>query len=176
MAYINTKTNQYPVSEQDIRNEFPNTSFPTPFQAPEGYAPVLNSPTPEVPNPVLQFAREITPTQDSLGNWMTTYEVVDMYSDYTDSEGVVHTKEEQEIAAVARDEDNKKTRNKDLAERLLKETDWTEGLSVRDVTKTPHLLNGDEIDDYRVSLRSIAVNPPVTVEEWPVRPNNQWSS
>lgn len=77
MAYINTQTMQYPVSEQDIRNEFPNTSFPFPFQPPEGYAPVLESPYPEF-EPITQGYREVTPTEDTLGNWMRTYEVYDL--------------------------------------------------------------------------------------------------
>lgn len=77
MAYINLDTQAYPVSEQDIRNQFPNTSFATPFQAPEGYAPVLESPTP-VYDTVNQGYREVAPTQDSLGNWMRTYEIYDL--------------------------------------------------------------------------------------------------
>ena len=169
MAYINTETMQYPVSEQDIRNEYPNTSFTVPFVAPEKYAPVLNSPTPTVDNPVIQFAREITPTQDSLGNWMQTFEVVDKYQDYTDSEGVVHTKAEQEAAAIAADEAEKKNVNKALAMNLLTDTDWTQ---MPDVT----LINKQEFTDYRTAVRSIALNPPVSVTEWPVKPEEVWTS
>lgn len=33
--YINKNTNQYPVTEADIRAEYVNTSFPVPFVAPE---------------------------------------------------------------------------------------------------------------------------------------------
>lgn len=77
MSYINTETMQYPVSEQDIRNEYPNTSFPVPFVAPEQFAPVLNSPTPTY-DPITQGYREVTPTEDTLGNWMRTYEVFDL--------------------------------------------------------------------------------------------------
>lgn len=77
MAYINIETQSYPVSEQEIRNTFPNTSFPTPFQAPEGYAPVLESPLPTY-DPITQGYREVTPTQDTLGNWVRTYEVYDL--------------------------------------------------------------------------------------------------
>ena len=77
MAYINTTNNQYPVSELDIRREFPNTSFPTPFSPPEGYAPVLESPIPTY-DAITQGNREVTPVQDKLGNWMRTYEVYDL--------------------------------------------------------------------------------------------------
>lgn len=174
MSYINTKTNQYPVSEQDIRNEFPNTSFAVPFQAPEGYAPVLNSPIPEVPNPVLQTVREVTPKKDELGNWMQQFEVVDIYSDYTDADGTVHTKAEQEAAAIARDEETKKAANKSRAEQLLKETDWVEVPSVSDTTRIPHLSNFEEFMAYRLALRVIAVTPPLVVTEWPVLPQENW--
>lgn len=174
MAYINTQTNQYPITESEIRAENPNTSFAIPFQAPEPYAPVLNSPTPVVPNPVLQFAREITPKQDELGNWMQQFEIVDIYSDYTDVEGVLHTKAEQEAAAIAKDEDAKKAANKAQAESLLKETDWVEVPSVSDVNRIPHLANYEEFMSYRMALRTIAVTPSVTVTEWPVLPTENW--
>lgn len=67
--------------------------------------------------------------------------------------------------------------NKAQAESLLQASDWTEYKSVRDVTKTPHLLNGDAFDNYRVALRGIAVNPPETeVTDWPVKPDEEWSN
>lgn len=67
--------------------------------------------------------------------------------------------------------------NKQQAELLLQETDWTESPSARNTEKTPHLVNGDAFDDYRVALRAIAVNPPETqVTDWPVEPDEQWST
>lgn len=177
MAYINTQTMQYPVSEQDIRNEFPNTSFTEPFQAPEGYAPVLNSPTPVVPNPVLQYAKEIAPAQDSLGNWMQQFEVVDIYSDYTDPDGVFHSKQEQEAEAIAKDEAQKKQQNKQQAEQLLQATDWTATVDIADPAYSdPYLSNQAEFLTYRSQVRKIAVNPPVTVNVWPTKPDEQWST
>lgn len=68
-----------------------------------------------------------------------------------------------------------KVLNKQKAELLLQQTDWTENTSVRNTAKMPHLVNSDEFDDYRVALRSIAVNPPVTVTEWPTKPEEIWS-
>lgn len=178
MAYINTKTNQYPVSEQDIRNEFPNISFPTPFAA-EGYEVVFPAPAPTVDNPVLQIAREIAPVivenAEKDRQWyQQAWEIIDIYSDYTDADGTVHTKAEQEAAAIARDEQTKKDANKQQAMRLLKETDWVEVPSVSDTTKIPHLGNYTEFMDYRLALRLIAVNPPVVVEKLPVLPEEIW--
>jgi len=71
--------------------------------------------------------------------------------------------------------DQIKAQNKIHAESLLQATDWTENPSARNTEKTPHLVNCDEFDDYRVALRAIAVNPPVTVTEWPVKPDKVWS-
>lgn len=73
--------------------------------------------------------------------------------------------------------DQIKAKNKTQAESLLQATDWTENASVRNTAKTPHLVNGDEFDDYRVALRVIAVNPPDTeITNWPVKPDEQWST
>ena len=70
-----------------------------------------------------------------------------------------------------------KSANKAQAEKLLQESDWTENPSARNTAKTPHLVNGDAFDDYRVALRAIAVNPPETeITDWPVKPNEQWST
>jgi len=172
--YINTDTMAYPMMESQIRAEYPNTSFPKPFIAPAPYAPVLNSPQPTVPNPVLQFAREIAPAKDG-DNWMQQFEVVDIYYDYTDDEGVFHSKAEQEAEATARDDADKKAANKKQAEQLLQATDWVEIPSVSDTANNPHLANYADFITYRLALRSIAVNPPITVTEWPTKPEENWS-
>jgi len=54
MSYINTATGEYPLSANDVRAEFPNTSFPgdaAGFEvaiARSGYLPVQPVPAPEV--------------------------------------------------------------------------------------------------------------------------------
>lgn len=74
-------------------------------------------------------------------------------------------------------ETNYEQQNKLKSEQLLQESDWVEYKSVRDTTRTPHLINGDAWDDYRVALRGIAVNPPATeVTDWPVKPDEEWSN
>ena len=77
MSYINTTTNQYPVSERDIRDAFPNTSFSEPFSAPEGYAWVFPAPQPTF-NPITQTVREIAPVLTVKGTWEQQWEVVDL--------------------------------------------------------------------------------------------------
>lgn len=156
MAYINTETMQYPVSEHDIRNEYPNTSFTIPFVAPEKYAPVLNSPTPTF-DAMTQGYREVAPALDTLGNWMQQYEVYEL-----------------DPEQIAYNEEQAKQRNKTQAESLLKESDWSDKPSVVDTSKALHLVNAAEWDTYRDALRMIAVVPTVTVE-WPTKPEELWS-
>lgn len=98
--YINTSTLQYPISERDIRNAFPNTSFSNPFKAPEEYQVVFPIPQP-VFNPVVQTIREIAPVLTDKGTYEQQWEVISKFQEYTDEQGVVHTVQEQEDAALA---------------------------------------------------------------------------
>ena len=65
--------------------------------------------------------------------------------------------------------------NKTTAKELLTESDWTEIPSVLDPNVIPHLVNKEAWVTYRSALRSIAVNPPVEVVQWPTKPEEQWS-
>ena len=76
MAYINTTTNEYPISEQDIRNLFFNTSFPTVFSPPEDYAYVFPTPIPDY-NPITQYYIGKSPILTSKGIWAEQWEIVD---------------------------------------------------------------------------------------------------
>ena len=156
MAYINTETLAYPVSEQDIRNAYQNTSFPAPFQPPEPYAPVLESPVPEC-NPMTQGVLEITPAKDIIGNWMRQYEV--------------YALDPEQIAA---NEQAARQSNKQNAEQLLQQTDWTQQPDVDSPDNPPWLANKADFTAYRAQLRAIAVNPPVAVDPWPTKPEEVW--
>lgn len=51
MSYAKVENNvvtEYPVFYGDILRRFPNTSFPIPFEAPDGYEPVISTPQPSV--------------------------------------------------------------------------------------------------------------------------------
>jgi hypothetical protein len=74
--YINTQTGAYPLSETQIKAEFPNTSFPSPFTAPPPYAWVFPSPAP-THDPITQGVRQIAPTQVN-GKWQQAWEVYDL--------------------------------------------------------------------------------------------------
>lgn len=100
--YINTLTNEYPLTERDIRNANPNTSFPVPFIAPAEYAWVFPTPQPEY-DQVIRSVREIAPVLSAKGEYEQRWEIVPKFVEYTDDEGVTHTVAEQEAAAIAVD-------------------------------------------------------------------------
>jgi hypothetical protein len=102
--YINTSTSAYPVSESEIRAAFPNTSFASPFQPPQGYAVVFPTPQPAY-DPVIRVVREAPPQYVAAKKvWEQRWAVVPRFVEYTDAQGVVHTVAEQEAAAVAADQ------------------------------------------------------------------------
>ena len=83
-------------TEREVRAEYKNTSFPKPFDGTKvGYVYVLPTAKPETTE--LQIAvRDGVEVID--GNTVQKWKVEDMFSDYTDEEGVLHTKLEQEEA------------------------------------------------------------------------------
>ena len=155
--YINTQTLQYPLTVDQIKAAQPNTSFPDNYAPSAPYAPVLNSPQPSY-NAMTQYCREIAPALVGQ-NWMQQWEVVDL-----------------DPEQIAYNENQAKAANKQQAASLLTATDWVEIPSVSDPANTPHLINYQAFMSYRLALRTIAVNPPVTVTVWPVKPEENWSS
>ena len=75
MNYINTTTGEYPVSEAQIRLAYPNTSFPTTFQAPEEYAVVFQAPQPTF-DALTQSVRETPPVLTDKGHYEQVWEVI----------------------------------------------------------------------------------------------------
>lgn len=157
-VYINTQTMAYPVTQQQIQQEYPNTSFPTPFVPPEGYAPVLETPQPTY-NPITQIVQQTTPIETE-GQWYQVWTVVDL-----DPEQIEYN------------ENQAKQNNKAQASQLLTATDWTTIPDVSDpAVSNPYLVNSAEFAAYRSQVRAIAVNPPVTVTVWPTKPDEVWST
>ncbi len=65
--------------------------------------------------------------------------------------------------------------NANMASALLFATDWVENPTVRDTSLTPHLVNPNEFDAYRLQLRAIAVYPAEGELNWPVKPSPVWA-
>lgn len=98
--YIRLLDQQYPIAEYDIRLAHPNVSFPVPFAPTEDYAVVFPAPQPAF-DPVIRMVREIAPVMTAKGTWEQRWEIVPRFTEYTDADGVLHTVEEQEAAAIA---------------------------------------------------------------------------
>lgn len=75
--YINTKTNQYPLTERAIMDENPFYSNTVPFIPPEGYAWVFPTPIPEH-DTMTHGVREIPPILTDKGKYETQWEVYEL--------------------------------------------------------------------------------------------------
>lgn len=150
--YINKTTKQYPVTEQDIRNQNPNTSFSIPFIAPEEYALVFDTPKPEH-NVVIQIAREIAPVLTKKGTYEQKWEIVSKFVEYTDEAGVVHTVADQEAAAIAADQEAKDAAAREEAKRKREEA----VANIKVTTSNGNTFDGDEASQGRMSRAIIGL-------------------
>jgi hypothetical protein len=155
-------------SQGQLRKENPNMSMPKVWNTNVFDAlnvdPVLRSPKPTEGIGAYQSVRRNGVTQDANGNWVQAWEIVDMFSDYTDDEGVTHTKAEQEAEYQARLDSDAATRNRAERDRLIGETDWQ---ALSDVTMSA------EMAAYRQALRDITAHanwPHLNDEDWPTKP------
>lgn len=89
--YLNTQTGAYPVSQLEIRREFPNTSFPVPFAPPAPYVVVLASPQPEY-NRITQGVRELAP-QEVSGQYFQVWEVYGLTPEEIAANEAAHIKQ-----------------------------------------------------------------------------------
>ena len=91
-------------TQGEVRKIHSNTSLPRVWDSNVcdalGIDPVLEAPKPEATGYTQAIRNGVV--QDANGNWVQAWTVVDMFSDYTDDEGVMHTKAEQEAAYQAR--------------------------------------------------------------------------
>ena len=67
--------------------------------------------------------------------------------------------------------------NKQTAIYLLQQTDWTQIPSVSDpALSNPYLANKNAFDIYRNSVRQYALNPVAGYIDWPVMPQEVWTT
>ena len=88
MSYLNTLSLEYPVTEPMIRLYYPNTSFPVPFVAPEGYALVFPSPQP-AHDAVTQHVRELAPVLTIKGHYEQQWEIVELFSTQAEKDAAI---------------------------------------------------------------------------------------
>lgn len=152
----------YPITNENFYQLYPGISFPFPLYPsavePFGYGMYEFS---QIPTPgTYEKVIEVDPIKNDQGIWMQTWEVVPM----TPEEVVVKNEELRQD-------------NKYYASGLLSATDWTTIPDVSDpALSDPYLLNANEFAAYRSNVRKIAVNPPIVVDVWPTKPEEQWSS
>lgn len=167
MAEYRDRTTGELKSQGELRRDNPNISLPKvwnefTFDA-LNVDPVLKSSKPTEAGQYQNVIRDGAEL-DSNGNWVEAWEVVDMFSDYTDEDGVLHTKAEQEAAYQADLDTSAANNNRERRDNLIAETDWH---ALSDVTMSA------EMTTYRQALRDITthVNWPHLVEtDWPVKP------
>jgi paraquat-inducible protein B len=125
----NGNVTSYPLSEGDIRNLFPNTSFPTNnFQTPDGFVLVEATATPSI-----NFNQKITEASPQLvdGKFQQVWNVVTL-----SSQELTQKTSEREITIRA-------IRNK-----LLMDSDWSQYKDIPESVSTPWAT-------YRQALRDI---------------------
>lgn len=114
MNYINTHTGEYPLSQYQIKERFPQTSFPAQFVPPEGYALVKSTAFP-VYDPITQAYRELPPI-DSGGEWLQQWQVYRLTPEEIDANQAAKAKTLQDSIVAAtqtRLDDFARTRNYD---------------------------------------------------------------
>jgi len=156
--FINTQTLAYPVTQEQIQAEYPNTSFPTPFVAPAPYEPVFDSPQPSY-DPATQYVQQIAPTLTD-GQYYQAWEILTLSPE----------QQAQYIAQL-------QAQTSATAQQLLSATDWTAIASVADpALSNPYLSNQAEFLTYRSQVRAIGVNPPTTQPVFPKQPTPVWQT
>jgi hypothetical protein len=150
----------------DYQSLFPNTSFPSTGPSNEfmveNSCMFVNTYKPYDPNtqklvPANPAYIEIDDPLKPL-NWVYTVEVAELTP--------------EEIAQI---NESKRQQNKAQATSLLQATDWTCTTFITDPEfSNPYLGNQPDFLAYRNEVRKIAVNPPIVVDVWPVKPDEVW--
>ena len=157
-------------SQGEIRKLNSNTSLPRVWDANVcsalGIDPVFITPKPEVTG-YTQAVRDGA-TQDAKGNWVQAWKVVDMFQDYTDEEGNLVTKTDQENDYQARLNSEAAASVRRQRDAKLAETDWM-------VIKSAEtgIALATEWAAYRQALRDITTHadfPNLEEADWPVAP------
>ena len=147
------------------RSANPNMSLPRVWKAATLDAlnldAVLAAPQPSTEQ--YETARRNSVVQDANNNWVTAWEVVDMFADTTE-DGVTTTKAEHEAAYQATLDAKTATANRTKRDTLLAETDW---MALSDVTMSV------DMPMYRQALRDITSHanwPNLSESDWPTKP------
>ena len=163
--YRHTETGEVKTQGQ-WRSHYKNVSLPRAWKQATldglNLEAVLEAPKPTVGQ--YEVAARNGVTQDANGNWVTAWEVRDMFADTTDEDGVTTTKAEHEAAYQAKLDDKAAEGVRTQRDGLLAETDW---MALSDVTMSA------EMATYRQALRDITDHanfPHLDEADWPTKP------
>jgi hypothetical protein len=155
------------LSQGEVRRLHWNTSFPAVWDSSVcefiGIDPVLQAPEPSNTDP-LKTIRLNGVVQDSLGNWVQNWEVVDLFADTT-VEGVTTTKAQHEESFMVRRNTERWTQVRSQRDSLLKDTDWLSIRAADTVTPMP-----TEWSTYRQALRDVTEQSDPFNIVWPTKP------
>jgi len=163
-------------TQGEVRRMHSNTSLPRVWGANVcaslGIDPVLITPKPETTG--YTTAVRDGATQDANGNWVQAWTVVDMFSDYTDEDGTLVTKTDQENDYQARLNSEAAASVRTQRDKLLAESDW---VTVKAVDQNAQDSLGIQVPqvwlDYRQALRDITAHanfPYLQDSDWPEAP------
>jgi len=161
--YRHTETGETK-SQGAWRSHYKNTSLPRTWTAAtlDGLKlePVFETPKPDA-GPYQSAVRSGV-EKDAKGNWVWGWAIRDMFLDYTDEAGVLHTKAEQEAAYQAGLDYKAAQGVRSQRDKLIADTDW---MALSDSTLTPAWA------EYRQALRDVTSQAgfPDAVD-WPVKP------
>jgi hypothetical protein len=155
------------VSQGELRRRHWNTSFPAVWNQDVfehiGIDPIFAAPQPTNTDP-LKTVHQNGVVQDSNGQWVDNYEIVDLFADTT-VEGVTTTKAQHEEAFMAARSATQWIAIRSDRDRRLNETDW---VSIRAAdTATPMSA---EWAAYRQALRDITTQSDPFNITWPTKP------
>jgi len=152
-----------PIQIADSSQLFPNTSFPRSGPSQE-WLDANNAALVAPPwsyDTDTEIEEPCDPYQDPTNKEVFTSTIRPMTQEELDQRKV-----EKEAA--------ERTANGQRAVNLLSETDWVEVPAVGDSTQPVYLENVAEFIAYRDAMRVIAVNPPIEVDVWPLKPSEVW--
>jgi hypothetical protein len=155
-------------SQGEWRRHHANTSFPRVWTQATLDSLMLDAvfPTPKPNAGQYQTAVRDGVEQDAKGNWVERWAVRDMFADYTDDEGVTHTKAEQEQAYQAGLDATAATSVRAERDKLLAECDWIVIMHTERGTNIPA-----QWELYRQALRDITGQAGFPHQvEWPAKP------
>jgi hypothetical protein len=136
-------------SQGEIRKLHSNTSIPKIWNSNVcddlGIDPILLTPKPESAEAYKHYARNGV-EEDANGNWVEAWAERDMFSEYTDDEGVTHSKAEQETAYQAK---------LDATAAESARTDRDSRLAVTDFHGLTDTVMSEAMTEYRQALRDV---------------------